>query len=71
MVNESEVEKVYTHITKGLLTKAHYPAETVINVFDNLQKDMIDKNQVCEDMIQIVNDEGTKDLIREYFGKLY
>lgn len=69
---QTNAEQVYSKVTKGLLKGSHYPADTVISVFETTQKDLVDKNEVCDDMIHMVgSDEGTKQLILEYFGKLY
>lgn len=63
--------EVYSNITKGLLSNWNYPAETVLSVVNNLQKDKVDKSEICEDILHLVQDEGTKQLILEYFGKIY
>lgn len=63
--------EVYSNITKGLLSNWNYPAETVLSVVNNLQKDKVDKSEICEDILNLVQDEGTKQLILEYFGKIY
>lgn len=63
------VSGVYDFVTRGLLKKYHYNSEVVINIVKDLQKDLIDKNVICEDILNIVSDEGTKQLIQEYFGK--
>lgn len=68
---QNNAKQVYSHITKGLLSGSHYSADMVISVYDNIQKGLIDRDTVCEDMIHIVDDPGTKQLILEYFGKLY
>lgn len=84
-INESELKEfiqetvklrqssseVYSNITKGLLSNWNYPAETVLSVVNNLQKDKVDKSEICEDILHLVQDEGTKQLILEYFGKIY
>ena len=59
---------VYETITKGLLKHSQYSAETVLSVYNELQKNLINKGKVCEDILQIVQDEDTKQLIAEYFG---
>lgn len=59
---------VYETITRGLLKHSQYPAETVLSVYNEIQKNLIDKDKVCEDILQIVQDEDTKQLIAEYFG---
>lgn len=59
---------VYETITKGLLNHSHYSSETVLSVYDTIQKNLIDKDKACEDILQIVSDEDTKQLIIEYFG---
>lgn len=63
--------RVYSEVTKGLLKEWHYPSETVLSVFHNLQKNMVDKSEVCADMLHLVQDEHTKQLMLEYFGKIY
>lgn len=63
--------EVYEKITKGLLHDWHYPPETVLSIVENLQKNMVDKSKVCDDMLCLVQDEGTKQLVLEYFGKIY
>lgn len=63
--------EVYSNITKGLLSNWNYPAETVLSVVNNLQKDKVNKSEICEDILHLVQDEGTKQLILEYFGKIY
>lgn len=69
---QNNSEQVYDKVTNGLLKGSHYSAEVVISVFETTQKDLIDKNSVCDDMLHMVGkDEGTKQLILEYFGKLY
>lgn len=69
---QNNAKKVYSVVTKGLLIDSHYPASTVLSVFENTQKDLVSKDTVCEDMIALLgSDEGTKQLILEYFGKLY
>lgn len=84
-INESELKEfiqetvklrqssseVYSNITKGLLSNWNYPAETVLSVVNNLQKDKVNKSEICEDILHLVQDEGTKQLILEYFGKIY
>lgn len=69
---QENAKKVYSEVTKGLLTDSHYPASTVLSVFESTQKDLVQKEVICEDMLALLgSDEGTKQLILEYFGKLY
>lgn len=67
----TSVSTVYSELTKGLLLNWDYPPDTVISVFNNLQKNLVNKDVVYEDIIHLVHDEPTKQLIEEYFGKLY
>lgn len=64
--------EVISEVTRGLLKNSHYPASSVLPIYHSYQKDLVDKNKVCEDMIHLVGkDEGFRQLIEEYFGKLY
>ena len=62
--------KVYETITGGLLNKSHYKADTVISVYNALQKQLVDKDMACEDIVSIVGEHTElSELIKEYFGK--
>lgn len=65
---QKEVSTVYESITKGLLSKCHYPAKTVLGIVAGLQKEVVDKKTVKEDMLNLLPDSGYRDLVREYFG---
>lgn len=67
----TSVSTVYSELTKGLLVNWDYPPDTVISVFNNLQRNLVNKTAIYEDIIHLVHDESTKQLIEEYFGKLY
>ena len=67
-----EVSEVYNKVTEGTLKEGSYPAHTIISMYETLQEKKVDRDTTCADMIQMFGqDEGSKQLIQEYFGKLY
>lgn len=69
---QSNAEDVYKAVTGGVLSNWNYSSDIVLSVYDSLQKDKLDRDTVCEDMLHMFGqDGGSKQLILEYFGKLY
>lgn len=67
---QQNASKVYHEVTGGLLSKPHYNADVVIQVYLDRKNQMIDKTTVCEDMIHVVSDEATREMIKEYFNRV-
>ena len=69
---QNNAKQVYSKVTKGLLNNSSYSATTVISVYENIQKDYVNKDVVCDDILHLLgSDECGKHLVLEYFGKLY
>lgn len=67
---QQNASKVYQEVTGGLLSKPHYTSDTVIQIYLDRKNQMIDRATVCEDMLHIVSDEYTQDMIKEYFNRM-
>lgn len=52
-----QVSEVYNHITDGLLSEVGYTAEKVINVVNEQQKKLIDKEMAKDDLLIILDGE--------------
>ena len=70
LVVKDNLSKINEVVTQGLLTKSHYPSDTVISVYESLQKHLVNKNDTCEDIVSIVGEDSSlSNIIKEYFGK--
>lgn len=64
------VSTVYQSLTNGVLTKPHYPPDTVLGLIASIQKQTVPVQETFEDMLAIVgDDEFLKQSITEYFSK--
>lgn len=68
---QKNATQVYETVTKGLFKDPSYNSSVIIHMYNLLQKDLVSKDTVCDDMIHLVGYQNTelKDLILEYFGK--
>ena len=69
---QNNTSQVYETVTKGLLKDPNYNPDIVIHMYNLLQKELVSKKTVCEDMVHLVGHQNTelKNLVLEYFGKL-
>lgn len=66
-----QIPKVYCHITNGTLSKPNYKAETVIDVFESTQSELINKEMAKDDLLQMLDgeiSEESKKELEEYFS---
>lgn len=64
----NNLTKLYTELTKGVITDPFTSAETVMKIHKSQNKDLVNKQVICNDMLTIVGKTSPYyELIQSYF----